>query len=200
MPSLIPITEFKTVEMYGKKYVCIDAETAAKTLLTAFKLEKRFGSQSDEFAKWVRSQLATPTVFTDATLCAPYPPPDISEILEAWREFVKSMNIRYTPPEIFDCDDFARMFQEFVANRFRMNVQGRFWGILQICEDGKCEGGGHAYVWMLYPALLSEDTLFVIPLLIEPQLDTFTIPDSEGEGHIFGTNISLGYISYAALE
>jgi len=188
---------FSIHELDGKTYICIRDSVVKELLNAVFGLEKRFNAKSDSFAEWLRTQFRDFFVSGDVSYCAPLGV-HLYEILLEWDRFIKEHNIKHFYAEIGDCDDFARMFTEFVVFRFKMNAVGRLWGMLY-GKDGKEEVlGGHAYNWIMIPIDCDFDKVEVQVKGVEPQVSASMLPMQGGEMVLPLTNYTLVYRSYVA--
>ncbi|RLE37485.1 hypothetical protein DRJ17_06500 [Candidatus Woesearchaeota archaeon] len=179
---------------WNGKFVCLSREVIESLLDDALRLSINFNT-NDDFGKWVRSQLKRFFIYSDIVYCSPYPTPPLYQILEEWDRFIRENNIMYIG-EIFDCDDYARLFAEFLAYRYKMNTCGRLWGLLM---SGYTILGGHAYNWLIYPMFLDPENMVlgVAVIVVEPQVAYAMLPEN-GKAEMKLTDETLTYISYCA--
>lgn len=181
--------------------LAINKTTLRDVLNTVFKLESRFNLR-DEFGKYVNSLFKDFFIYDDESYAAPIGKHDINLILRDWEDFMKSTKLRYSLIPEIDCDDYARLFQEFLAFKYRWNLCGRAWGLLGIQgKEGSVEYYGHAFNWVGVPLLYKEweGVAYVWFLIVEPQISTFTVPRYNGEGIIRLSNSFLLYKPYVCM-
>jgi len=188
---------FSIHELDNDVYICIHRDTMRELLALVFRLYKRWNDRND-FVEWLKRMFSDFFISGDMSFCAPLGI-KLWEILVEWDRFMKEQRIKHFYNEIGDCDDFARMFQEFVVFRFRMNTLGRLWGLLYGEEDGKeVLLGGHAYNWVVLPIDCDYDRVEVQVKGVEPQLSAAMLPDNSGAMVLPLTNFLLRYVSYTA--
>ena len=184
-------------EVDGQKYFCIDYIHLDEILNKVFMLSKRF-SDGNGMGVYLRYLFKRYFIYDDELYCVPYPPPDINDVMKGWGKFMGREGIRYR--DEIDCDDFARLFHEFLAFKYRWNLAGELWGVLVIEYEGKKDEGGHAFNWVIKPLgyNLEEGTAYIWVLIVEPQIEAFTTPDINGVGTIHLSNGELTYRPYIA--
>jgi len=172
-----------------------------EVLNNVFRLQPRFNME-DDFGKYIRSLFKDYFIYDDDLYSAPIGKFDINTILKDWENFMKSQGLKYSLIPEIDCDDYARMFQEFVVFKYRWNLCGRLWGLLGILEkDNKIHFYGHAFNWIGIPLLYDETRgiAYIWFIIVEPQLATFAVPKYSGDGIIHLSNSFLVYKPYIAL-
>jgi len=179
---------------WDNRYVCIRREVVEALLDDALGLSQNFG-RDDVAGNYVRSQLRRFFVYSDAVYCSPYPAPPLYEMLGAWDAFMRSEGVEYIP-SVFDCDDFARLFAEFLAWRYGISTVGRLWGLLIMGGSSAL----HAFNWLIYPNYVDPESMVlgVTVVVVEPQVAAAMLPGEGGEARLILSDGEYVYRSYAA--
>ena len=202
-PGIVKVEGAKFVKnSQGRTWAVLDGNTFAQVLDAVFKISRRFESGND-FAKWLRTMINSPFIFADVDY---YIPLDITlDGVYAWwdlqmMQILTSLELGGPRPlETMDCDDWSSNFSSRAAFDLATNAFPRLWGILEI-DGEKC---GHAYNAVVIPVSHDQSTGTVVLAVLgfEPQLNTATTPDENGEFTIQVQGLgTLRYNTYAALS